>query len=158
VAHLEALQAVPHFSHTLIADSGRDAASFDEHGLPGTSPDELPLIANTTGSISVGARAVALALSRRGHRTAPLCIHPVLFRPETTRGYRTGAIRITVAVFIFLVAIGASVAKLEDISMSVFCGRGKPRGSDVRKRENPQARSMGVKEQEGDSACCLSRL
>ena len=125
MTHLEALQAVPHFSHTLVADSGRDATSFDEHSLPGTSSDELPL---NTGTISGGARAVGLALSRRGHRPTPLCIHPVLLRTETTRGRRaTGAVRITIPVFIFLVAIGACIAELDGVSMSVFCRRGMPR-------------------------------
>jgi len=113
VTHLEALQTVPHFSHTLVTDSGRDPASFDEHSLPGTSPDELPLVAHTIGDISVCARRVALAFSHRGHQSAPLCVHPVLFKPETTRrGRATGAVRIRIAVFIFLVAVGAGVAKL----------------------------------------------
>jgi len=128
VTHLEVLQTEPHFPHTLVADSSRDATSFDEHSLPGTSSDELPLIAHAIGGTSGGARAVALAFSRRGHQSAPLCIHPLLFRSETTRGGRnTGAVRITVAVLFFLVVIGASVAKLEGISMSVVCRRRRER-------------------------------
>jgi hypothetical protein len=86
VTHLEALQTVPHFTHTLVTDSGRDAASLDEHGLPGASSDELPLVAHTIGGMKVGARRVALAFRRRRHQGARLCIHPVLLRPDTTRG------------------------------------------------------------------------
>jgi len=142
VTHLEALQAVPHFSHAFVADSGRDATSLDEHSLPGTSSDELPL---NTRTISVGARAVGLAFSRRGHRPAPLCVHPILLRTETTRGGRaTGAVRITIPVFIFLVAIGASITELDGISMSVFCPRGVARVSDVKRR----ARSWGWDKQD----------
>lgn len=132
MTHLEALQTVPHFSHTFVADSGRYATSLDEHSLPGTSSDELPL---NTRTISVGSRAVALAFSRRGYRSAPLCIHLVLLRTETTRGRRTaGAVGITIPIFIFLVAIGASIAELKRISMcQCFVVGAWQGGSDARK-------------------------
>ena len=133
MTHLEALQTVPHFSHTFVADGGRYATSFDEHSVPGTSSDELPL---NTRTISVGAGAVALAFSRRGYWSAPFCIHLILLRTETTRGRRTAAavgITITIPIFIFLVAIGASIAELKRISMSVFCRRSKARREQCKK-------------------------
>lgn len=125
MTHLEALQTVPHFSHTLVTDSSGDAASLDEHSLPSTSSDELPLVAPTIGGMNVGASRVVLptllAFHSRGHRSGPLCVHPVLFKPETMRGRRMAGV-VGIAV-----TIGASVAKLYGISESVFCRRSKPR-------------------------------